>query len=157
MRCLPAGRGVLVTGLVLLTAMVAGCGGDEDPSEAYCGTLKDEKATLARLADQAAEPGKDVLTPTREAIGRLRQASPGGVRDEWDTVYYAWDAMVDAIEEVGVDPADYRPGSTPEGVSAADAERLAQVAGQLGSDRVVEASRGLEDHARQVCGVELQV
>jgi hypothetical protein len=72
-------------------------------------------------------------------------------------VYYAWDAMVDAVRKAGVDPADYRPGRTPKGVSAADAERLGQVAAQLGSPRVVEASRGLEDHARQVCGVELSV
>lgn len=153
-------RRPLATGLVLVVTVLTaltGCGGDEDASDGYCATLKDEKRTLARLADEAAEPGKDVLTPTLEALGRLRKASPGTVRDEWDTVYYAWEAMVDAIEETGVDPSDYRPGETPEGVSAADARRLTQVAGQLGSDRVVEASRGLEDHARQVCGVELQV
>ncbi len=144
--------------LALLTVPLAGCGGDDGgPEGAYCSTLKDEKKTLASLADQAAEPGKDVLTPTLAALGRLRKASPQELRDEWDTVYYAWQGLVDAVEEAGVDPGDYRPGRTPSGVSAADARRLAEVAAELGSGRVVDASRGLEDHAQQVCDVELRV
>jgi hypothetical protein len=145
-------------GLVLAAGLLTACGGADDKgADGYCGTLKDEKAVLARLADQAGEPGKDVLTPTLGALGRLREAAPRELRDEWDTVYYAWDAMVDAVEEAGVDPADFRPGRTPEGVSAADARRLGEVAAQLGSARVVDASRGLEDQATQVCGVELRV
>jgi len=141
-----------------MVSALAGCGGgDESAADGYCGTLKQEKASLARLADRAAEPGEDVLTPTLQALPRLRQASPGELRDKWDTVYYAWEAMVDSVKAAGVDPSDYRPGRTPEGVAAADARRLGQVAAQLGSPRVVEASRGLEDHARQVCGVELHV
>ncbi len=142
----------------LVAGLLAGCGGDEDgPDGAYCSTLRTEKKQLARLADQAGRPGTDVLTPTLEALGRLRQASPRDLRDEWDTVYYAWSAMVDAVKDAGVDPGDYRPGRTPQGVSAADARRLGEVAAQLGSARVVDASRGLEDHARQVCDVELRV
>ena len=143
--------------LPLLTALLSGCGGGDSAESAYCSTLKDEKKVLARLADRAGEPGTDVLTPTLESIGRLRKASPRELRDEWDTVYYAWEAMVDAVEEAGVDPADYRPGKTPAGVSADDARRLGEVAAQLDSARVVEASRGLEDHAREVCDVELSV
>ena len=143
--------------LVLLAAPLTGCGADDGAGGDYCTTLKDEKATLARLADQAGEPGKDVLTPTLESLGRLREASPSSLRDEWDTVYYAWDALVDAVRRAGVDPGDYRPGRTPEGVDAADARRLGQVAAELTSGRVVDASRGLEDHARQVCDVELSV
>jgi len=144
--------------LTVLAAPLAACGGGDDGSDSgYCSTLRDEKAALARLADQAGEPGKDVLTPTLESLGRLRTASPSSLRDEWDTVYYAWDALVDAVRRAGVDPADYRPGSTPDGVSAADARRLGQVAAELTSPRVVDASRGLEDHAQQVCDVELRV
>jgi hypothetical protein len=143
--------------LALLAGLLAGCGGGDGADSAYCSTLEDERKELTRLADQAGTPGTDVLTPTLQALGRLRQASPQELRDEWDTVYYAWDAMVDAIEEAGVDPADYRPGRTPDGVSADAARRLGEVAAQLGSGRVVEASKGLEDHAREVCEVELSV
>ena len=119
--------------------------------------LKKEKAELTELADQAGEPGKDVLTPTLEAFGRLREASPQALRDEWDTVYYAWEGLVDAVRAAGVDPGDYRPGRTPDGVAGDDARRLAEVAAELASARVVDATRGLEDHARQVCDVELRV
>jgi hypothetical protein len=144
--------------VALLAGLLVGCGGDDDGADgAYCSTLKEERAELTRLADRAGDPGTDVLTPTLEALGRLRAASPSDLRDEWDTLYYAWDAMVDAVEEAGVEPGDYRPGQTPDGVSAADARRLGEVAAELSSTRVVDASRGLEDQARQVCGVELVV
>ena len=149
---------VPVLGLALVAGLGAGCGDDADSrGGSYCSTLKQEKKQLADLADQAGRPGTDVLTPTREALGRLRDAAPADLRDEWDTVYYAWSSMVDAVKEAGVDPADYRPGQTPAGVSAADARKLGEVAAELSSPRVVDASRGLEDQARQVCHVELRV
>ena len=145
-------------GLLLVLGGLSGCGGDgEGRDSAYCSTLKDEKKVLAGLAAQAGKPGTDVLTPTLQALGRLRDASPRDLRDEWDTVYYAWSGMVDAVEKAGVDPGDYRPGRTPAGVSAADARRLGEVAAELSSPRVVDASRGLEDQAREVCDVELRV
>ena len=151
-------RPALALVLALVAALTAGCGGGGDSRDSsYCSTLKQERSTLEKLAAQAGKPGTDVLTPTREALGRLREASPEDLRDEWDTVYYAWSAMVDAVKEAGVDPGDYRPGRTPQGVSAADARRLGEVAAELGSPRVVDASQGLEDQARQVCHVELRV
>ena len=148
-----------VCGLALVAGLLTGCGGNDADSRDsdYCSTLKEEKKQLADLADQAGKPGTDVLTPTREALGRLREAAPEDLRDEWDTVYYAWSAMVDAVKEAGVDPGDYRPGRTPEGVTAAQARKLGEVAAELSSPRVVDASRGLEDQARQVCHVELRV
>ncbi|GAA1911379.1 hypothetical protein [Nocardioides marmoribigeumensis] len=143
---------------LLVLAGLTGCGGDGDSRDsAYCSTLKDERKQLADLAAQAGKPGTDVLTPTAEALGRLRDAAPHDLRDEWDTVYYAWSGLVDAVKQAGVDPGDYRPGRTPAGVSAADARRLGEVAAELSSPRVVDASRGLEDQARQVCHVELRV
>jgi hypothetical protein len=150
----PAG----LAALVLLAATTAACGGGSDRADSdYCSTLKTEKAELTKLAEQAGEPGKDVLTPTLDAFGKLREASPQALRDEWDTVYYAWQGLVDAVREAGVDPSDYRPGTTPDGVSSDDARRLAEVAAELASARVVDATSGLEDHARQVCDVELRV
>jgi broad specificity phosphatase PhoE len=153
-------RLAVLTCLAVLAAPLSACGGGDGTDgadSAYCSTLKDERRTLERLADEAAQPGKDVLTPTLQALARLRKAAPEDLQDEWDTLYYAWSAMVDAVRRAGVDPADYRPGQTPDGVSAADSRRLAEVASQLSSGRVVDASRGVEDQARQVCGVELRV
>lgn len=150
-----AGRGVAA--VVVLAVGLGGCGGDEDASGGYCEVLREERTTLGELAERAGEPGTDVLTPTLEAIGRLREAAPAELADEYDTVYYAWEGMVEAVREAGVDPAEFRPGETPDGVSAAQARRLTQVATALGGARVVSASAGLEDHARQVCDVELRM
>ena len=37
-----------------------------------------------------------------------------------------------------------------------DARRIRQTAGALGAQRVVDATTGIEDHALQVCHVDLQ-
>ena len=67
---------------LLLAGLLTGCGGGDGADSAYCSTLKEERKVLTRLADQAAEPGTDVLTPTLEALGRLREASPPDLRDD---------------------------------------------------------------------------
>ena len=144
------GRRAGLCALVLTVATTTGCGRTD-----YCTTLAEERSGLTGLADRAGEPGTDVLSPTLDAFGRLREASPRTLRDEWDTVYYAWEGLLDAVRAAGVDPSDYRPGETPDGVSRDDARRLAEVAAELASERVVEATQGLEDHAREVCDVEL--
>ncbi len=144
-----AGVGLLVGALVL-----TGC--SEDPEEEYCATLREERGVLRGLAGDAAKPGTDVLSPTLESLRRLRDVAPEELSDEWATVVYAWENLVEAVKEAGVDPADFRPGETPEGVDDKTARRLGQTAAQLGAPRITQATAGIEDHADQVCDVDLR-
>lgn len=140
-----AAAGAVLTVLALLT----GCA---DEREEYCEALAEEKATLNELAESSADGG-DVLTPTLESFEELRAVAPEELQDEWETLVVAYEAVVDAVEEAGIDPAEYRPDELPEGVSEAESERLAAVASKLLSPRVREATAGIEQHGREVCDV----
>jgi hypothetical protein len=118
--------------------------------------LKTEQKTLTALADRADKRSGDVLTPTLAAFQRLRAASPQQLSDEWDTVVFAYRALADAVKQAGIDPASYRPGRLPDGVTHAEGKHLAAVAAQLEAPRVLDAVTGIEDHARQVCSVDFR-
>jgi hypothetical protein len=49
----------------------------------------------------------------------------------------------------------FEAGERPEGMSAEDYDRISQAAVQLRSTRVVEAATGIEQHAQDVCEVDL--
>lgn len=150
-RWAPSGLASGLAGALLLGAVLSGC---SEEGEAYCRLLGTEQRTLSDLAAQADQPGVDVLTPSLESLLRLRTDAPADLRDEWDTVVRAWQALADEVERVGVDPAQYRPGAVPEGLTAADRRSLAAVASKLDTPAVRDAATAIEDHAAQVCDVD---
>ena len=137
----------LVSGLLL-----TGC---SDTEADYCQVLEEESSVLSDLAARSGTPGTDVLTPSLAAIERLRDSAPAELRDEWDTVLNAWSALSEAVADSGIEPEDYRPGEQPEGLTRKEQRRLAEVASKLASPRVVEAAAAVEDHALEVCDVDL--
>lgn len=144
-----AGRWAGTTVAALL--VVGGCA---DQGEQYCETLVEEQQTLTDLADDSAGGDGDVLNPTLESFERLREEAPEELQDEWETLVVAYEALVDAVQRAGIDPAEYRPDELPEGLSRAEQKRLASVADKLRSTRVVEAAGGIQQHASEVCDVD---
>jgi hypothetical protein len=135
----------------MTAALVLGLMGCSDPEEGYCETLAAEQEELIELAER--ESG-DVLSPTAASFQRLQDEAPEELRDEWDTVVGAYQVLAETIDELGVDPESYDPEAPPDDLSDGDVRRLATAAGALGSTRVVDAVRGIEDHARTVCDVD---
>lgn len=137
----------------LVLAAVVLLGSCADEGEEYCEVLAEEQQTLTKLADDSAEGG-DVLTPTLESFARLQETAPDELQDEWDTLAAAYEALVDAVQAAGIEPAEYDPENPPDDLSAKEANRLAAVASKLRSSRVAEAAGGIQDHAREVCEVD---
>jgi hypothetical protein len=144
-------RVALGTAVVVLA--LVGC--TESADDSYCETLREERRVLADLAGEAGEPGNDVLERTLESLRTLGDEAPPELDDEYTTVVNAWEALVDAVADAGIDPAEYDRKETLRELDPADARPLRQTAAALGSPRVADASAGIEDHARQVCGVDL--
>lgn len=143
--------------VLLLGALLGGCSGGDGGGDGgdYCQTLKDEQQTLTDLSKKASpKGGTDVLTPTLQAFERLKEAAPQELQDEWETLVVAYQALADAVQRAGIDPADYRPDQPPPGLSKEQAAQLAAVADKLSSQRVLEAAQGIEDHAKAVCHVD---
>jgi hypothetical protein len=137
---------------VLLALTLTGCASE---GESYCDELKADKQTLADLAAGSGEPGADTLDETLEVFGDLREAAPGDIEDEWTTLVFAYENLAEAFDAAGTTPDEYDPSDPPEGVSAAEAKRIEGAAAELGSRRVLGAADGLEQHARDVCEVDL--
>ncbi|MGH3329774.1 MAG: hypothetical protein ACRDPJ_00590, partial [Nocardioidaceae bacterium] len=124
-------------------------------TEQYCDTLRERKDDLGGLAEQAGKPGSDVFADTLDIFKELRDEAPGDVVDEWDTLVFAWEGLTDAFERAGVTPGEYDPAHPPEDVSTAEAEALEDAASDLASQRVIDAGDGIEQHAQDVCKVDL--
>ena len=144
------GRLVLVAVLLLPLAATA-CSSQQ---EQYCTALEEEQQTLAELGDAGFEEAGSVAR-TSEVFQRLSEEAPEDLRDEWDALSGAWQGLERALEAAGADETMFEAGERPEGMSAEDYDRISQAAVQLRSTRVVEAASGIEQHAQDVCGVDL--
>jgi hypothetical protein len=141
--------------VVLLCGLLVSCSSsDKDP---YCSLLGKEKPTINKLADEAQAGGSSYLADSLALFGRLRQAAPDDLRDEWDTVYFAWSDLIDIFAQTGIDPSTFTVKKKPEGVSQADFERVKAVAAKLTSSRVLDAVRGINDQAHDACHVDLSL
>jgi hypothetical protein len=141
-----------VASVLLLVGVLTGCASE---TERYCAELEDQKGTLADLAIRAGEPDTDVLAETLDVWRELRAEAPGDVSDEWSTLVFALEGLVDAFEAAGTTPGEYEPASPPAGVTEAEAQRLEDAAAKLASPRVAKAGTDLQQHARDVCKVDL--
>lgn len=147
-------RTSLVLGVVLALGALSAC--SEDPQDGdYCTAFAAEQESLARLAEADAAT-TDLVTPALAFYQRLGEVAPDDLADEYDTMVVAYRSLAEAIEEAGVDPAAYERGTRPEGVTAEEARQLAAVASKLDAPRVREAATGIQDHADQVCEVDLR-
>lgn len=140
-----------VVGALLATTLV-GCA---DETESYCDELADQRETLNDLAQRSGEPGTDVLADTVEVWRDLQEQAPEDIADEWATLVFGLEGLVEAFEEAGTTPGEFDPASPPPGVSDGEADRLRDAAAELASPRVTEAGEAVEQHARDVCEVDL--
>jgi len=145
------GRAAVVAAALLTLTMLSGCGGD--PEDQYCSAVRDERSTLDKLARESRNAKTDVVTPTLAAFERLQKEAPPELSDEYQTVVFAYQDLVEAIHRASIDPQGYRPGKRPAGLSDSDAHELAAVAAKLSSPHVTDAVAGIEQHAREVCHV----
>lgn len=147
----PRARVGILLALGVVLASSSGCASD---TERYCGTLEERSTELSKLVEGAGS-GKDVLDDLLGVLEDLRADAPDDLTDEWDTLVFAWRGLVEAMDEAGLAPADVQEGTVPKGVAEEDAEAVRAAAADLGSGRVRDAAGGIEQHASDVCKVDL--
>jgi len=140
-----------LTAVLLLPLLLAGCSSQQ---EQYCAALEEEQQTLAELGAGGLEESGTVARTT-DVFERLAEESPDDLRDEWDALTGAWRGLEQALQDAGADESMFEAGERPEGMSAEDYDRISQAAVQLRSTRVVKAATGIEQHAQDVCEVDL--
>jgi hypothetical protein len=103
------------------------------------------------------------MTSRRPLVGalptlrELAEEAPADIVDEWSLVIDRIDALSDALEAAGVDPAAYDPEQPPPGLADAERARIEQTARDLGSEPTQRALADLEQQALDVCQTPLVV
>jgi hypothetical protein len=143
----------VVAPLVLLLLLVAaGCGGEDDRRAAYCSSLEKDKVQLSETFG-----GSDptALLENLPLLEEVADGAPDDLRDEWQTFLNALRGLDDALDEAGVEPADFADGRPPAGLSAAEQKAIGDAADELAAQEVVSAASGIEQQARDVCRIQL--
>jgi gamma-glutamyl:cysteine ligase YbdK (ATP-grasp superfamily) len=136
--------------VALLVPLLAGCGGD--PKEDYCDAVKDHQTELSDIVSTG-EP--DALINALDIFHDLQDKAPGDITDEWQQLVGRIEALRDALDDAGVDPATYDRENPPEGVTAEQRARIDAAAKELGSGTTLRALQDLGQEARDVCKTPL--
>lgn len=145
-------RRALVLGAVVgvvLPALTACGGSDQDE---YCGAVEDHQQ---ELSDIVGSGDPDALLAALDIFRELQDQAPGDITDEWQQVVTSIEALQQALEDAGVDPATYDRADPPAGLSAKDKARIDAAAKQLGSGTTLRALQDLDQQARDVCKTPL--
>jgi hypothetical protein len=134
----------------LVVSTLAGCGGD--PTDGYCGAVRDHQQELGRIVGSG---DQDALLQAADILRDLRDKAPGDIRDEYQQVVSSADALRDAADAAGVDPATYDRRHPPAGLSAAEKARIDAAAKQVGSAATLAAFQDIDQEVRDVCQTPL--
>jgi hypothetical protein len=133
----------------LLLPLLAACGSDRDQ---YCDAVKEHQQ---ELSDIVGSDDPDALIEALDVFRDLQAEAPADISDEWQQVVSRVEALSDALDEAGVDPASYDRDHPPAGLSAEDKARIDAAAAQLGSGTTLRALQDLDQQARDVCKTPL--
>lgn len=145
LRVLPLG---LPLGLV--GGLLAGCGGDR--FETYCDRVEEHQVALT---EAVAEGGPDALLDVLPRLQDLREAAPRDVADEWQQVVGRLEALEEALEDAGVDPAGYDRAEPPEDLTEEERAAIDGAARELVRPTTLSALETVETQVRDVCGTPL--
>lgn len=140
--------------LLLVTTGLTGC----SRSKSYCSTIGVDRVQLTTLSADIGKPGQagaDALRKAVTVLSGLRDEAPDDISDEWVTLVAALQGLVDAFRQSGAAPGDFAGGTLPEGVTAGQYDAVQQAVAELQSTRVQQAGKSIEQHAQDVCQVDL--
>lgn len=135
---------------LLASALLGGCGGE--PGEDYCAAVEEHQAELGEIVG---EGGADALLRALPIFRDLQAEAPGDVGDEWQQVVGRIAALEEALEDAGVDPAEYDAQEPPAGLSGEERERIEAAATELAAPATGAAVEALEQQALDVCKTPL--
>jgi hypothetical protein len=134
---------------------LAGCGTDEDdpyavPEEfrAYCEEVEAQQAAIGEALASGPTTGLIEALPSFRA---LAAEAPRDVADAWDTLITRTDALADALDAAGVDPATYDRADPPAGLTREQRRAIDAAATALAAPATAAATAEVEQHARDVC------
>lgn len=141
--------------LVGLLTSISACGeSDADRREAYCQVVEEQQKPLTEVV---AAGGPDALLRALPSFEELQDAAPPDLADEWEVVVQRLSDLRNALEDAGVDPADYDPENPPDGLTAEDRSAIEGAATGLSAPATAAALDAVQQQARDICKIPLFV
>ena len=134
--------------LVAMLLALSGCGGSTVDN--YCKDLGEHRK---QMADMVSSQSPTALLSHLPMLRELADKAPEDLQDEWQTFLDAVEGLDKAIDRAGVKPSDFKDGQPPAGLSTTDQKAIADAAGEIRTDDVVQAASGIEQQARDVCKI----
>jgi len=130
----------------LLLLLPVACG--SDPSADYCSALKKDQEIFSLDAEG------NLLIADLPRLEALAKKAPDDLQDEWQTFVAGLSGLRKALDAAGVKPGDFS-GTRPDDVTDAEWAAIRAAADNASADDVAEASNGIDQHARDVCKLQL--
>lgn len=150
--------GLVLAGVVLLGTSLAACGGSGDGGGGgggdYCKDLKEAQSTFADVSSN----DFDALDSAIKTFHTLADEAPSDIDAEWKTLDGAFVKIEDGLADAGIKMSDIKEmqaGKIPEGADVSKLTALASSFNDISSDKVLDAQKAIEKHAKDECDVEL--
>ncbi|QZY30522.1 hypothetical protein [Nocardioides coralli] len=138
---------------VLSLGVLGGCSeSPEDVRADYCEEVEDRQVELSEIM---AEDSPATLLRALPVFRDLAAEAPRDIADEWELLIGALDGLDAALNDAGVEPADYDADDPPPGVSEEQQRAIARAADELASGEVAAAYEGVQQQAKDVCQTPL--
>lgn len=139
------GGGAVLLAVLLAAPILAACSSEQ---ETYCNAVEEHQQELSDLVG-GDEP--DALLQALAVFENLQDQAPSDISDEWQQVVGRVEALRDAVEAAGVDPATYEREDPSTELDPVDRAAIDAAAAELGSETTLRALQDLDQHARDVC------
>ena len=138
--------------LLVLPILATGLSSCGDPIDDYCESLRGHQE---QLTNTLGEDGTGGLIAALPIFEDLERNAPDDIAKDWKTLTGAISGLSTALEDAGVSADDFENGEPPEGVSDAEAKKIADAATKVSSTKTQEASVRVQQQARDVCHTSL--
>ena len=139
----------LAAALLLVVALVSGCGGDD-----YCSAVEEHQA---ELTDVTATGSPSALLEALPIFRDLAAGAPEDIRDDWDTFLDPLEELDDALRAADVDPAAYDATNLPPDLTGEQREDIEAAGVALADPAVVRAFDSVQQQAKDVCHTPLSI
>lgn len=137
----------VLASVVATAGLLSGCGG----ADTYCDSLGSAEESFQRL--EASDFSS--FDEFADQVQGFAEEAPDEVRDDWMVISDAFNAFIDALDEIGLEPQDLGE-DLPDGVEP-DAFGAAMAAAQkFSSEEFLAASDNIDKHARDECNFDFE-
>ena len=145
-------RPLALVGALLIGTSLTACGGGD--GGAYCDDLQSAATTFEDVDSGSVEK----LDGAFDTFHQLAEEAPDDIKDDWKVIDDAISGVETALSDAGLSFSDLpkiQAGEMPDGADPTKLQGLSSSFTALSDEKFAEASQAIDEHATDVCEIEL--